>query len=92
MMQTPALAKELTSGTLYKVYKNPKELMSAMFSWLEGNGGVLAQMRMQANGRSPVAAPGAATEYKVSHHFSIQTTVHQFIYQNFLYMNCSHLG
>jgi len=64
-MQTPALVKEITTGTLYRVYKDPKKFFRAMFSWLEGDRRILTMLRMQANGQSPVTFPGATTQYKV---------------------------
>ncbi len=65
MLQGPSLIKEVKGGSVSKAYKEPKKLLKAMFSWLEGDGGILAMLRMQANGKSPVTTDGATPDYKV---------------------------
>jgi hypothetical protein len=65
LIKAPQLITQATSGTLYEVYKYPDRLGRAMLVWLEGSGGILAMLRLQALGEPPMTAPGAAVK---AHH------------------------
>lgn len=60
VIQAPTLMKRALSGILYDVIKYPDKLIRAMLIYLEGPGGILAMLRMQAQLDPPKTDPGAA--------------------------------
>ena len=64
IVQTPGLVKQLSNGVLYGVYKNPQKLLKSMLVFLEGHGGLLAMLKLQATADVPMPDPGAAVEAK----------------------------
>ena len=58
----PSLIKQLASGVLYTVARNPQKLIKTMISFFEGYGGIIGMLRLQATGDVPRTDPGAAAD------------------------------